>query len=136
MSKLYTEYLKLKNKDAEKLYLFKSGIFYIALDDDAKQLSELFDFKITNLNESVVKCGFPQKRLEYYTNLLSNSNIPFEVIDLNYSKIDNYSDYLNNMKAKDIIQSIMAIDMNNISFKESFEFLDKIKKQLQEIYNN
>ncbi len=136
MSKLYTEYLKLKNKDAEKIYLFKSGIFYIALDDDAKKLSELFDFKITNLNESVVKCGFPQKRLEYYTNLLSNSNIPFEVIDLNYSKIDNYSDYLNNMKTKDIIQSIMAIDMNNISFKESFEFLDKIKKQLQEIYNN
>lgn len=136
MSKLYTEYLKLKNKESEKIYLFKSGIFYIALNDDAKKLSELFNFKITNLNESVVKCGFPQKRLEYYTNLLNNSKVPFEVIDLNYSKIDNYSDYLNNMKTKDIIQSILTLDMNNISFKESFEFLDKIQKQLQDIYNN
>lgn len=135
MSKLYTEYLKLKNKNNTTIYLFKSGIFYIALNEDATKISELFDFKITNLNDSVTKCGFPQKRLEYYTKQLSNFNIPFEVIDLNYSKIENYSDYLNNMKTQNIIQSIMSIDMNNISFKESFEFLDQIKKQLQEIYN-
>ena len=55
MSKLYVEYLKLKNKDINKVYLFKSGIFYIALEEDAKKLSELFDFKLTNLNESVIK---------------------------------------------------------------------------------
>lgn len=29
MSKLYNEYLKLKEKDNNKLYLFKSGKFYI-----------------------------------------------------------------------------------------------------------
>ncbi len=136
MSKLYVEYLKLKNKDINKVYLFKSGIFYIALEEDAKKLSELFDFKLTNLNESVIKCGFPQKRLEFYINKLNSLNIIFEIIDLNYSKVDNYSDYLNNCKIKDIIQSIIKIDMNNISFKESFEFLEKIKLELNNIYNN
>lgn len=136
MSKLYVEYLKLKKENTEKIYLFKSGIFYIALEDDAKKLSELFEFKLTNLNESVIKCGFPQKRLEFYINKLNSLNIPFELIDLNYSKIENYSDYLNNNKIKNIIQSIMDIDMNNITFKDCFEFLDKTKEELNKIYNN
>lgn len=136
MSKLYVEYLKLKKENTEKIYLFKSGIFYIALEDDAKKLSELFEFKLTNLNESVIKCGFPQKRLEFYVGKLNSLNIPFELIDLNYLKIENYSDYLNNNKIKNIIQSIMDIDMNNITFKECFEFLDKTKEELNKIYNN
>ena len=136
MSKLYVEYLKLKSENINKLYLFKSGIFYIAIEDDAKKLSELFNFKLNNLNNTVMKCGFPQKRLEFYIDKLNSLNILFEIIDLNYSKVDNYSDYLNNNKIKDIIKSIIQIDMNNISFKESFEFLEKIKIELNNVYNN
>ncbi len=136
MSKLYVEYLKLKSENTDKLYLFKSGIFYIAIEDDAKKLSELFNFKLTNLNNTVMKCGFPQKRLEFYIDKLNSLNILFEIVDLNYSKVDNYSDYLNNNKIKDIIKSIIQIDMNNISFKESFEFLEKTKTELENIYNS
>ena len=136
MSKLYVEYLKLKNENIDKLYLFKSGIFYIAIENDAKKLSELFNFKLTNLNDSVIKCGFPQKRLEFYIDKLNSLNILFEIVDLNYSKVDNYSDYLNNNKIKDIVKSILQIDLNNISFKESFEFLEKTKIELENIYNN
>lgn len=136
MSKLYVEYLKLKSENTDKLYLFKSGIFYIAIEDDAKKLSELFNFKLTNLNNTVMKCGFPQKRLEFYIDKLNSLDILFEIIDSNYSKVDNYSDYLNNNKIKDIIKSIIQIDMNNISFKESFEFLEKTKTELENIYNS
>lgn len=136
MSKLYVEYLKLKSENTDKLYLFKSGIFYIAIEDDAKKLSELFNFKLNNLNNTVMKCGFPQKRLEFYIDKLNSLNILFEIVDLNYSKVDNYSDYLNNNKIKDIIKSIIQIDMNNISFKESFEFLEKTKTELENIYNS
>ncbi len=136
MSKLYTEYLKLKNIDSTKLYLFKSGIFYIALEEDSKKLSELFSFKLTNLNETITKCGFPQKRLEFYVEKLNSLNISFEIIDLNYSKIDNYSDYLNNNKIKNIIRSILDIDMDDISFREAFDFLYKTKKEIEQIYNN
>lgn len=136
MSKLYTEYLKLKNIDNTKLYLFKSGIFYIALEEDSKKLSELFSFKLTNLNETITKCGFPQKRLEFYVEKLNSLNISFEIIDLNYSKIDNYSDYLNNNKIKNIIRSILDIDMDDISFREAFDFLYKTKKEIEQIYNN
>ena len=126
MSKLYTEYLKLKNKDVEKIYLFKSGIFYIALDKDAEKLSEALGFKLTNLNNSIVKCGFPQNRIEFYTEKLNLLNITFEIVDSNYSKIDSYSSYINNEKLKNIVTSI--------SFKDSFEFLGKINLELKEIY--
>ena len=90
MSKLYVEYLNLKKENSNQLYLFKSGIFYIALEDDAKRLSEIFDFKLINLNESVLKCGFPQKRLEFYSNKLNSLNVSFQIVDSNYSKINNY----------------------------------------------
>lgn len=134
MSKLYNEYLKQKSNDSKKVYLFKSGIFYIALEDDAFKLSEIFNFKITNLNEDIVKCGFPQKRLDFYTTELISKNITFEIIDLNYSKIENYSDYLNNIKLSEIIQSIINLDMDNISFREAFDFLYKTKEELLKIY--
>lgn len=135
MSKLYNEYLKLKNQNPEKIYLFKSGIFYISLNEDAEQLSKLFNFKITNLNDTVTKCGFPQKRLEYYTNLLTSCSVDFEIIDSNYPKIENYSDYLNNIKLKEIIDSIRDLDMNNITFQELFNFLSKINSDIKNIFD-
>lgn len=50
MSKLYDKFSSLKNSNKDTLYLFKSGIFFIALNEDATKLSEIFGFKITNLN--------------------------------------------------------------------------------------
>ena len=63
MSKLFNEFEKKKLENPEKLYLFKSGIFYISLNEDAIKLSQLFDFKITPLNENVKKAGFPTKKI-------------------------------------------------------------------------
>ena len=126
MSKLYKKYLELKISNNNKVYLFKSGIFYIALQEDAKTISELFDFKITNLNDEVVKCGFPEKKLQYYSGLLTQNNVDFEVVDLKYGKIENFSDYINNSKVKNIISTLTEIDINGISFKEAFNILEKL----------
>ena len=134
MSKLYDEYRKLKIKDESKLYIFKSGMFYIALEDDAKTLSEMFDFKIVKLNENVVKSGFPISRLEYYLELLSKRNINFEIIDGNYSKIENYEDYMNNCKLKKIITDINNLDLDNVTFKEAYNYLEKLKNEIKKIY--
>ena len=54
MSKLYNKYLELKSKDDTYLYLFKSGMFYIFLDEDAKIVSEKLNLKLTNFNDSVL----------------------------------------------------------------------------------
>ena len=42
MSKLYSIYKKLKESNKDTVYLFKSGIFYIAISDDANLLSSKF----------------------------------------------------------------------------------------------
>ena len=40
MSKIYNEYLRLKKDDSNKLYLFKSGKFYIFLGEDCDLINE------------------------------------------------------------------------------------------------
>ena len=44
MSKLFDVYKRLKKEDSETLYLFKSGIFYIFLDEDAKTINKFYNF--------------------------------------------------------------------------------------------
>ena len=41
VSKIYMEYLKRKKIDSDKYYLFKSGLFYIFIDEDAKYISSV-----------------------------------------------------------------------------------------------
>lgn len=135
MSKLYKSYIQLKEENPQKIYLFKSGMFYICLEDDSKKLSETFGFKITKLNEKIIKCGFPISRLDYYVEQLKKRNIQFEIVDKDYSKIENYKDYINNSNLKKVVQEIIKIDLNNITFREAYEFLEKIQLELEKIYN-
>lgn len=133
MSKLFNEYQIRKQKNPEKLYLFKSGIFYISLNEDAKKLSELFQFKITPLNDTVTKCGFPAKRLEFYTNLLQTCCVDFEIVDPNHNKIENLPDYLKDSKIKETLKTIEALDMNTISFQKAFEILKDLQENIKSL---
>lgn len=134
LSKLYSKYSELKNNDPNTLYLFKSGIFFIALEDDAKSLSEELKLRVTNLNEDIVKCGFPVSREEHYLRLLQAKEIPFQIIDNTYGVVENYSDYMNNDKVKSVIQKIMDINFDEITFKEAYEILRSTSNNLKEIY--
>lgn len=135
LSKLYKSYINLKKSNPEKIYIFKSGMFYIGLQEDAKKLSEIFGFKITNLNEEVVKAGFPQNRLEHYVSKLNEINdINFEIIDSDYGKIENYNDYLNNNKMKFIIDDILKLDLDDTTFRQAFDILSNLKLKVEEVY--
>lgn len=134
MSKLYAKYSEIKNSNPDLLYLFKSGIFFIALEDDAKLLSEELKLRVTNLNENIVKCGFPVSREEHYLRLLQAKEIPFQIVDSTYGVVENYSDYMNNDKLKDIIGKITSINFDEITFKEAYEILLSTSTKLKEIY--
>ena len=134
MSKLYKSYEKLKEKCVDKIYIFKSGMFYICLEEDAKKISEIFGFKMTKLNEKVMKAGFPISRLDYYVEQLNNRKIPFEIVDSDYSKIENYEDYMNNNKLKNIIKTVKKIDLNNITFRDAYNILENLKQKIEQIY--
>ena len=133
MSKLYDNFVNFKDSNKDKIYLFKSGIFFIALNEDATKLSEIFGFKITNLNDTVTKCGFPAKRIEYYSSLLDKMNIEFELIDSNSKKVENSSEYISNLNFNSIIDKLVKIDFDNITCKEAFDILYSLSLESKKI---
>lgn len=90
MSKLYNEYLKRKSIDNDKYYLFKSGLFYIFIDEDAKKINKITPLNITKLNNDIVKCGFPSNSLDKYLDIFKNIGLNIEIIDsINNTDINN-----------------------------------------------
>ena len=66
MGSIYNKYVKLKEKDEKYLYLFKSGNFYIFLDEDAIEVSRVTLLKLTNYSNDIYKCGFPVSSIDKY----------------------------------------------------------------------
>lgn len=132
MSKLLNQYHELKKNDASSIYLFRVGIFYNILNEDAKIVNEKLGLKITDLGPSIFKCGFPISQLDKYIILLNKMEIKYKVID-NLSN-SNVNDYMNNIEIKKILKRITEIDMNNTTFQQSFNILLNIQNKLKEIY--
>lgn len=126
MSKLLKQYEELKKKEPDKIYIFRVGIFYNILNEDARLVSKEIGLKITDLSPEIIKCGFPVATLEKYTNLLTEHNIKFEVISNQTSSNQNTS------YAK-IIQKIQNIDLDNTTCKEAFDILYMIQQNLKNI---
>lgn len=133
MSKLYEQYLKLKKENSSKVYLFKCGTFYYFLDEDAQKISKIFPLKLLPFTEDIMKCSFPVSRLGYYIGEFQKLDIDFEIVDSKYSKVENYSDYLNNENLKSVINKILELDLNNITMKQAFNFLEDLQNKLKQI---
>ena len=133
MSKLFEIYKNLKQNDNESLYLFKSGIFYIFLDNDAKIINKILDLKLTNLNDKIVKCGFPSNSLQKYIGLLSSTNYKIKIIDNSNTISYTVSDYNLNMEIKKLLQTISNIDTETLSIPEAYSLLNDFKDTAQKI---
>lgn len=133
MSKLYQKYMALKVQNSKQLYLFKSGIFYIFLDEDAKLMSPRLNLKLTNLNSMVVKCGFPASQLDKYIKLITDTNFPFKIIESsdNMSYLPN--EYKLNIKTNTLLEKIASVNSYDLSISSAYEFIDDISKECKEI---
>jgi len=129
MSKIKSQYQKLKNEDADILYLFKAGNFYIAIDDDAKVLNEKLSLKITDFGNNSIKCGFPLQRIDTYKNYLNNFNIKYKIIE-NLTKSNDIS---KNTEIKRIIKEINDLDINKINSIEALNFLNNIQNKIKKL---
>lgn len=112
MSKLYRRYNELKSTNDNQLYLFKSGMFFVFLDNDAKLISNELNLKLTKLNDNIVKCGFPINSFEKYSNLLKERGFEFSIIDENSSIVTSTSNYLSNIEIVNMINKIKNMDIN------------------------
>lgn len=133
MSKLYELYKNLKKENNQTIYLIESGIFYIALSDDAIYLSNKFSFKLTNLNNSVVKCGFPISSSEKYIKIFTNNNINFKII--NSSNKLAYAPQNNIIKEniRNLLNDIISVDLDDLSVSEAYKFIEKLKESAQKL---
>lgn len=131
MSKLLKQYEEFKKQDPNTIYLFRIGIFYNILNSDAKVINEKLGLKITDLGPNISKCGFPISQLDKYVELLKKNDLKYKIIDNLPNQ--NTNDYLNNIEIKKIINKILDIDFNNITFQQSFNMLLDIQSKLKNI---
>lgn len=114
MKKQIDVYFANKEKNDSKIYLFKSGIFYYFLDEDAKYISQKYNFKLTAFGKNV-KCGFPVKSLEKYLYIFSKEDI--EVITDN-----------NDSNSLKIVSILENIDLNEITPHKAYLLLSEMKE--------
>ena len=124
MSKLVETYSKLKEDNPNTILLFKQGIFFIVLADDAQKLSNSFGFKLTYLNSETLKCGFPCSNIDKYLNKFNNMNLEIRIIDSNTLYRPNEYSINNNIK---------KINVDTLSISESYEFIAELQKELNKI---
>lgn len=125
MSKLVDIYKKLKEQDAQTLYLFKSGIFYIFLDEDAQKMSKLLSLKLTPLNNDVLKCGFPLSSINKYSIKFRENNIQVKIIENNivFSEVE----FFKEQKYLQLIDILKNIDIDSLSVSEAYKVIETLK---------
>ena len=116
MSKTYEKYLKLKRNNEKLIYLFKSGIFYIALAEDAIYLNKKFDFKLSNFNNEIKKCGFPIKSITKYQQIFKENKIKYEIV----KESDKDS----------IVKVLENVDLDNLTPLEALNIIGSLKEML------
>lgn len=132
MSKLLRQYEDLKKQNPKVIYLFRVGIFYNILNNDAKILHEKIGLKITDLGPNIFKCGFPISQINKYVSLLDKMDLKYKIIDNLPNQ--NTNDYINNIELKKIVKSILEIDFNQTTFQQAFNKLLDIQQKLKNIY--
>jgi DNA mismatch repair ATPase MutS len=132
MSKLLTKFQELKRQDPSKLYVFKSGIFYLFLQEDAKTVSPILNLKITNLNETTVKCGFPVANLDKYLSLLKMTPYEVEFIENSESKPTSSKKYLSLQSLEGTLTKIANLKIDDLSVSEAFALLTDLQEQIWE----
>ena len=129
----YINYCYLKASDPNTIYIFKSGIFYIFLDEDAKVASDLFSLKLTNLNENVVKCENEIQSIDKYNKLLHKLSYKFKIIDTAQNKSFTIENFCLNEDIKELLEKISNINSDTLSVREAFDFIEETKQLAKSI---
>lgn len=130
MSKLYDNYLSLKEEDSTKYYLFHNGIFYLFLDKDAKEVAPLLQLKLTAFAIDIVKCGFPQSAMDKYQGLLKENNIPYQIIEVPSKKKLKKNDDIASSSA--IIEKLKTINVYQLTPLQALQELVNLKELLHD----
>lgn len=132
MSKIYNEYLRLKEEDSNKLYLFHNGKFYIFVAEDVEIVNQYVVLKPTKFTNKINKCGFPESRLDDYIRVFNNHKLNIKIIELSdiieqVSTLTSIPRKYINMESK-----IKNISVNNITPLEAMTIIKELQEMLHE----
>ena len=133
MSKLYNSYLSMKKLDKDTILLFKSGIFYVLLDNDARLVSSILNLKLTHLNSEVVKCGFPINSLDKYLNLLISYKLNVKIIDINSITSYRPHEFTNENNTDSLLTELSTLNVNDLSIKDAYSKLEYFNYKANDI---
>ncbi len=119
MSKIYSKYLELKSNNPNKMYLFKSGKFYIFLGEDCENINNYVVLKKVRFSNETLKCGFPENVLNDYIRVFNNHKLDIEIVN-DYNMLDDNT----------LIKYIKNIDINKITPVQALDYLSKIKEMV------
>lgn len=134
MSKIFNTYLELKKLNKDTIYLFKSGIFFLAIDADAYKLSKIFNFKLGYLTTDIVKCGFPCSSFQKYFNLFKAYNLEIKIIELEKNIVFSLTNFEQNNHIVSLLEFINNVDVNNLSVSEAYSLIENLKQKVDKIY--
>lgn len=119
MSVIYDKYKKMKEKDKEKMYLFRSGNFYIFLGEDADNINNYVVLKKTPFCKETIKCGFPIGSLDDYMKVFHNQGLNVEVVE----------DSINatNKDLTEMISILNKLDLNQVTPLKALNILKELK---------
>lgn len=135
MSKIYDIYTNLKSNDSDTnaLYLFKSGMFFILVGDDAIIANKLLGLRLSSFSSESFKCGFPSNSLERYTSLISNSQYHFKVINSNQCIAYTIKEYCIDTNILQLLNAICQINTDELSIKETYTCISRLQTIAKEI---
>lgn len=136
MSKLYLSYLLMKKSDKDTILLFKSGIFYTLLDNDARLVSSILNLKLTQLNSDIVKCSFPINSLDKYLNLLIKYKLNVKIVDLNLNTAYKPNEFTYDNNTDSLLLELSHLNVNNLSIKEAYSKLEDFNQKANNILNS
>lgn len=117
MGKIFEKYLELKSIDNSKLYLFKSGKFYIFIADDCDKINDYVVLKKVKFSNDVLKCGFPENVLEDYLRVFKNHNLDVQIVEEN-----------NLVKNSNLRDYVLKININELTPLEALIKLKEVKE--------
>lgn len=141
MGKFSEIYKLLKNEDSETLYLFKMGIFYNFMNDDAKLINQKIPLKITSFGDDI-KCGFPRSSLKDHLENLKEKQFNYLIIDdgkkIKKEDENNYVQEIskqsinpnNNEKYIEIGKEIEKLNLASITAVEALNLITKYQSIL------
>ncbi len=136
----------IKQIHTKDICLFRMGGFYHVFGKDAYILSYFFDYKVKNIDDNIVECGFPINAISKVMRRLEDNKINYITIDrrnnydvedkVNYRNLNRYERfdqkarrYVNCKRKIDMINEYLMKNMYEKDFNKKILNIEKVIKE-------